>query len=199
MTSARAIVAFLSICFPVTFLLGVDETRAQTGVPPSSIPDTTKRNAQSPSGVDFRWEEGLHLGYHYKDIFNLELGGRLQVDGGYIAANHGLQIAYPTLQGWNVVLRSARVSLVGTFYQTVKAEVEVEFAQTREFKNAWVGSAKKIPVIGDVKAGNMKEPFSLETLTGSGDVTFMESSLPTVAFSPSYNLGLKFNNIALNE
>jgi len=45
--------------------------------------------------------------------------------------------------------------------------------------------------VGYITAGNMKEPFSLETLTGSADITFMERSLPTVTFSPSYNLGVR--------
>src|SRR5512139_3208158 len=145
-------------CFLLIFLslivsLSPGEVRAQSLDSPPSAPEST----QSPGGVDFSWREGVHLGYHYGDTVKLELGGRLLVDGGYIAADQALrdayQSSYPPLQGWNDVLRSARVKLVGTFYQTIEAKVEVEFAQTREFKDVWIASKKRIPVLGYVKAG----------------------------------------------
>ncbi len=197
--SPKTVVAFLAIYFMATSPLWICESKAQTEGPPSSIPDTTKRGAQSSSGVDFRWKEGLHLGYQYRDILNLELGGRLQVDGGYTEANQTLRNAYPALQGWDDVLRSADVSLIATFYQTIQTKIEVEFADVRQFQEVWVASKKRIPILGYLTAGNMKEPFSLETLTGTSDITFMARSLPTNAFSPSYNLGFKFNNTALKE
>jgi phosphate-selective porin OprO and OprP len=160
-------------------------------------------NSQPVGGFDFGWKEGLRFGYQYKDIFKLELGGQFEVDGGYIAADQALQNAYqstyPPLQGWNDALRSARAKLVGTFYETVEVKVEVEFAQTRELKDAWIASKKKIPVIGYVRTGNMKEPFSLEEMTGDPEITFMERSLPAQAFSPGRNVGFMLNNTALNE
>jgi phosphate-selective porin OprO/OprP len=168
-----------------------------------NAPNKEAANTQPVGGFDFGWKEGLRLGYQYKDIFKLELGGQLDVDGGYIAANQALKNAYqsnyPPLQGWNDALRSARAKMVGTFYETIEVKVEVEFAQTRELKDAWIASKKKIPVIGYVRAGNMKEPFSLEELTGDPEITFMERSLPTQAFSPDRNVGFMFNNTALNE
>ncbi len=199
----RSIVAFLAVLFTLIMLLHICDSHAQTGTPGSSIQGADIGDARPDAGFDFSWKEGVRLGYHYKDIVNLDLGGRFLVDGGYIGANQALrdayQSTYPPLQGWNDVLRSARVNLVGTFYQTVQVKVEVEFAQTRELKDAWIGSMKKIPVIGYVKAGNMKEPFSLEELTSFVDITFMERSLPTQAFSPNRNVGFMLNNTALNE
>ena len=155
--------------------------------------------------MDFRWKEGLYLGYRYRDIFSLELGGRLQIDGGYIGANQALRNTNPTLQGWNDVLRRARVSLVATFYKTVEAKIEYDFADQDQvniqpqFKDLWIASKKEIPFFGYITVGNMKEPFSLEELTSSATITFMERSLPTNAFSPFYNFGSKLNNTALSE
>ena len=189
------------------FPLWTGESKGQPQSPTFSSQDSTDKDAlnkeeektQPPSGVDFRWKEGVYLGYHYQDLVSLRLGGQLLIDGGYIGADQALQNAYPPLQGWNDLLRSARVILVGTFYQTVEVKVEAEFAQTREFKDAWIASKKKIPVIGYIKAGNMKEPFSLEEMTGDPETTFMERSLPTQAFSPDRNVGFAFNNTVFNE
>ena len=199
----RVIIVFLLLFPLVVISLHVSDCNAQTTIPSSLEPAVTNRDAQPDTGFDFGWKEGLHFGYHYKDILKLELGGQFKVDGGYIAANQALQSAYqsnyPPLQRWNDVLRSARAKLVGTFYQTIEVKAEVEFAQTREFKDAWVALKKKIPVIGYVKVGKMKEPFSLEEMTGDPEITFMERSLPTQAFSPDRNLGFVFNNTGFNE
>jgi phosphate-selective porin OprO/OprP len=162
-------------------------------------------NASPSSGFDFRWKDGLGLGYHYKDIFNVELGGQFLFDGGYIGANQALSVPFATLQGWNLVLRSAKVKLVGEFYQAIEAKIEYDFSSQEDvgihpkFQDVWIASVKPIPVLGYVTAGNMKEPFSLERLTGNADTTFMSRSLPATAFSPSYNLGVEFENTAVED
>src|SRR5512147_1463157 len=79
-------VTWLMPLLAMTIPLLVCDSNAQTAVPSSAILDTTDRDALPTSGVDFRWKEGIQLRYHYKDTFNLELGGRLLVDGGYIGA-----------------------------------------------------------------------------------------------------------------
>ena len=210
--SVHVIIAFLLVSSGVTVSLHLPHCNAQPSQPSSSTPDTASSDAQkggaeskSPSGVEFCWEEGLYLGYRYRDIFNLEFGGRLLVDGGYIGTNQALGNSYPTAQGWNDVLRSARVSLVATFYKTIQAKIEYDFSGEDDvnihpkFQDLWVASKRKIPFLGYITVGNMKEPFSLEELTGKDTTTFMERSLPTKAFSPAYNFGSKLNNTALDE
>ena len=97
------------------------------------------------------------------------------------------------------------MSLVATFYKTVEAKIEYDFADQDQvniqpqFKDLWIASKKEIPFFGYITVGNMKEPFSLEELTSSATITFMERSLPTNAFSPFYNFGSKLNNTALSE
>ncbi len=210
--SVRMVIVFFLLFLPgMTFSFHVSDCNAQPGLPSSPTLDTTSTDAQkerggnrSPSGVEFRWKEGLYLGYRYRDIFNLELGGRLLVDGGYIGPDQALRNGYPTLQGWNDVLRSARVSLVATFYKTIEAKIEYDFSGEDDvkiqpkFQDLWVASKRKIPFLGYITLGNMKEPFSLEELTGKDTITFMERSLPTKAFSPAYNFGSKLNNTSLD-
>ena len=107
--SFRSILTFLSILFSVTFSLPICDTHAQPGMTSSSALDTTRSDVEkeegknkSPSGVDVRWKEGLYLGYHYRDIFKLELGGLLSVDGGYIDVNQVLEMPIPRYRGGTV-------------------------------------------------------------------------------------------------
>jgi hypothetical protein len=130
MVSFRSIIAFRLIPFFVTFFLHICDTHAKSNVPSASGLDATSSEAQkeegrnkSPSGVGVRWKEGLYLGYQYRDIFSLEFGGLLSVDGGYIDANQVLQNSYPSLQGWAGVLRNVKVSLVAAWVDDGRANI----------------------------------------------------------------------------
>ncbi|MDY0039341.1 MAG: porin, partial [Desulforhabdus sp.] len=57
---------------------------------------------------------------------------------------------------------------------------------------------KDLPYLGGVKYGHMKEPFSLEELTSSNDIMFMERSLPN-ALVPGRNVGIKVQNAGFSD
>jgi phosphate-selective porin OprO/OprP len=92
-----------------------------------------------------------------------------------------------------------RVNILSTIYDVVDFKLDVDFANIREIKDNWIGLKKKIPILGYIKFGHMKEPFSLEELTSGTNITFMERSLPTLAFAPGRNIGLLFNNTIFDE
>jgi len=50
--------------------------------------------------------------------------------------------------------------------------------------------------VGNLKVGHFKEPFSLDMLTSSNDITFMERGAPTV-FKKQRNSGVQFSNSVL--
>jgi phosphate-selective porin OprO/OprP len=59
-----------------------------------------------------------------------------------------------------------------------------------EMKDLYVG-IKDIPVLGHVKMGHFKQPFSIEELTSSKYITFIERSLPvTCGFVPGREVGI---------
>jgi phosphate-selective porin OprO/OprP len=55
-----------------------------------------------------------------------------------------------------------------------------------------------LPVVGNIKIGHFKEPFSLEELTSSKYITFMERPAVT-AFNPSRNTGIMLHNHVFKE
>jgi phosphate-selective porin OprO/OprP len=122
-----------------------------------------------------------------------------------------------------VEARTLRLSFAGTLYGNTDYKVELDFAGTEKavqksvdeagdatksatsfgsstvaFKDVYLGFKDILP-IGYLKVGHFKEPFSLEELTSSRYVTFMERSLPTGAFSPSRNVGVQLSSAELGD
>ena len=90
--------------------------------------------------------------------------------------------------------RRARIYLSGTIYNNIDFKMEYDFAAggRPSFTDVFV-ELKEIPVAGNFRVGHFKEPFSLEELTSSNYITFMERSLPNV-FAPARNTGMMLHN-----
>ncbi|MBW2113231.1 MAG: hypothetical protein JRH00_17770, partial [Deltaproteobacteria bacterium] len=172
---------------------------------------------QDPQGTASLWEqweraaeEGvkdplLRWHYYYKDglridsrekSFQFRLNGRILGDG--TGADDLLDRDFTDFEGWHFNLRDLRLSMVLTLYQRVELKIASDFSHVRDIKDEWI-RLKKIPWIGTVTAGHMKEPFSLEELTSTRDLTFMERALPTEAFVPGRNFGVSQQTTLLNQ
>jgi phosphate-selective porin OprO/OprP len=143
------------------------------------------------------WEDGLHIDNPQKDLRS-KFRAFVMADGGHIGAEDELEQAFPDLEGWHIVFRQVRLALDGRIKNDLEYKLSIEFTQPREIKDNWI-EFKKIPLAGRIRAGNMKEPFSLQAVTGSGNITFMERGLPTLAFQPSRNIGIMVHNTALDS
>jgi len=147
---------------------------------------------ETPSPQIYWRQDGLHL-----DVKELELkmkfGGRIQYDVGAVDSDRAAKSAFPDLSDRSDVIRRARVYTAGTLMDCLYFKSEVEFANSGMFQpqlmDAWLG-VRDVPLLGEIQAGHMKEPFSLEELASSNDITFMERALPTDAFAPARNLGV---------
>lgn len=120
---------------------------------------------------------------------SIRVGGRLMIDG-LIANEDGSPDAR---LGDGSEIRRARIFLEGKVYNDWKYKGQFDFApgDEVEVKDAYIRYAgfDRTPIT----LGHYKEPFSLEELTSSKYITFMERSMVVEAFAPSRNLGIGVN------
>jgi phosphate-selective porin OprO/OprP len=125
--------------------------------------------------------KGGHLKFSSADgEFKFQVGGRLMVDTAVFYDD-------PELNNGTEV-RRARIFIAGQVFNDWKFKLQTDFAGNEvTLKDAWLSY---IGVdVADIKVGNFKEPFSLEEMTSSKYITFMERALPN-AFVPSRHLGV---------
>lgn len=85
-------------------------------------------------------------------------------------------------------LRKIRVGAAGGIGDDWLFEVEFDAADDDfEVKDAWI--ARRVGSLGLLRFGNFKEPFSLEELTSSRFISFLERGLPN-AFAPGRAIGV---------
>jgi len=110
--------------------------------------------------------------------------------------------------------RRLRLFVAGEGYGVYDYKLEVDFAagddyydrgtgvqffdDLAEIKDAYVG-IHEIPLLGYVRAGHMREVTSLEYQTHENFITFMERSLPVLAFHPRRQFGIAAYNYTEDE
>ena len=125
-----------------------------------------------------------------------QIGGRIMYDVFWGKEQRGVRsTAGDFVDGTE--LRRGRMYMKGTLYKHFDYKIEIDFANDNDklitlndafirFKGLF-GIDKKLV---QLTVGHFFEPFSLEQNTSSNDVTFIERSMPTEAFSPSRNAGI---------
>lgn len=113
--------------------------------------------------------DGGYLVFESQDgAFKYWLDGRIQLDAGWFGGSKN------TLANGTHV-RRARIGVKATLFTDWLAELDIDFAgDAVEMKDLWIGYSGLQNTV--IRFGNMKEPFSLETLTSSKFITFMERS-----------------------
>jgi phosphate-selective porin OprO/OprP len=134
--------------------------------------------------------------------FSAKLRGRWHWDWGWWEQDDALEAAPPAglgdLQdGTN--FRRARLGVEGKIYEVFNFVAEFDFANGTDiaFREVWMG-VNELPFVGTFKGGHFKEYVSLEQLTSSRYLTFIERSLVDV-FAPGYNPGFAIHNTYLDE
>lgn len=96
------------------------------------------------------------------------------------------------------LFRRARIYLSGTIYGNLAFKIQMDFAEgDADFKDVYMELKKVFGAFG-IRVGQFKEPFSLEELTSSNYITFMERSTHN-AFSPGRSTGLMIHGTTADE
>jgi phosphate-selective porin OprO and OprP len=107
------------------------------------------------------------------DNFRLELGGRLHAD--YAAPEDGTRTLTGSKLGSQFLVRRARLEVDGSLYRWVGFKIEADFTEGVSLKDAYL-DLRFFPELR-FRAGQFKVPFSLEELTSSRFIDFVERSL----------------------
>jgi phosphate-selective porin OprO/OprP len=168
-----------------------------------------KSSETNPKDFTVKYSNGLQINRN-DGMAKIKIGRRIQADFATIhvdsdlsnAADTSPGAAIPPSQiggdGEGVEFRRTRLYVSGDLYDRIVFNSQFEFAGGDvALKDQYLGM-KKIPVLGTVLVGHMKEPFSLEQLMSSKYLTFMERSLPSILDSER-NFGLLFKNHYLDQ
>jgi len=123
------------------------------------------------------------LHFNLADNVTMKFFGRLFVDWGWFS---GDDATYDLADATE--FRAARMGVGGTIYENIGYKAEFDFAGDKDVELKDVYMSLLDTPVGEVRAGHFKEPFSLEELTSSRFITFMERGLSN-AFSPGRNSG----------
>lgn len=155
----------------------------------SSAPKKEKPKAK-PGDIRVYWKDGLRLDSN-NGRFKLRIGGRIHSDFGFFSADKSLTDKTGDIKDGHE-LRRARLFMSGTIGR-VDYKADYDFGGgDADIKDVFIG-LNKLPVLGKLRVGHLKEPFGLEELTSSNNATFMERAV-TSPFAPSRNTGIAFQN-----
>lgn len=160
------------------------------------------------------WHNGVEIETRNKN-FRLHIGGRTQFDVVWMAASDSVQFGSTNATGPidnGIDFRRGRLRADGTMYENIEWAVEYDFFNTvntepqtaRDRPNTtfpdnqisnvpaptdlWF-TITKLPVVGNFRMGNMKEPIGFEHLVSSRFLPFLERSFNQDAFTAPFNNG----------
>ncbi len=130
------------------------------------------------------FDDGFYLRSRERDLFELRIGGLLQVDYRYFSYDSN---ADPDKNKFDI--RRARLLLTGHLYRRFFYKFQYEFqgAGSRNLLDAYVDT-RVLPFIS-FRVGQFKEPFSLEQYTADKNIPFAERAMGYY-LTPGRDVGL---------
>jgi phosphate-selective porin OprO/OprP len=147
--------------------------------------ETAQKVEEEAPDIQVKWAPGPT--FSSKDgSWSVHVRGRLFVDGGGLGDEDGF---YNNDNGTE--LRAARLGIEGSFLQGWRYRLEADFADSSvDVKDAYIQYSGEFVEPAFVRVGQHKTPNSLEELTSSRYITFMERAAITDAFALDRQIGL---------
>ena len=191
------VLALFALWQPV---LGQDFDVPLPGAEPSDSGLSTVTPASSEQFVDVGTASDILLAAEpaaVKYPTNIQLSGVFQADGVVFSQDDANRA--PLNEGGVGYLenggdfRRARLGAKATLAANMNAFMQMDFAAPGRptFTDVWV-EWTDLPVLGNVRVGQWKQPFSLEVVSSFRYTTFMERSSLFQAFTPFRHLGVGF-------
>ena len=143
------------------------------------------------------WDSGLSL-QNEDGTIRVNVGGHIHNDWAvFPTQDEEIENAVGDFED-GTEIRSARLYVAGRLYGNLDFKVQYDFASGQAAaKTVFVGLAG-IPYVGSIRAGHFQEPFSLDWITSTNSIPFMERS-HIQTFVPGWNTGLLAGNSILNR
>ncbi len=147
--------------------------------------------AQEKTTFNTYWKNGIRV-ESSDDAFKLKFGGRIQYDMASFWEDDGIKDSIGrSVNG--IEFRRVRLFSSGQIYHNIKYKLQFDFAGgVAKLNDAYI-KITKIPIIGFLQIGHLKEPMGFEQITSSKYTTFMERSL-TASDEPARNAGFMIGN-----
>jgi phosphate-selective porin OprO/OprP len=129
----------------------------------------------------------------------VKVGGAFQVDSAWFSQNAASRASVGDIQDGSS-FRRARLNASGSVSEEIDYRFEMDFAffGRPTFTDVWA-ELKEVPVLGNIRVGQWKQPFSLEVVSSYRFTTFAERSLLFPAFVPFRHIGAGFYDHSEDE
>ncbi|MBL9095164.1 MAG: hypothetical protein JNL96_28355 [Planctomycetaceae bacterium] len=121
---------------------------------------------------------------------SVRLSGFFHLDEGWFGQDAASRATLGDIQD-GVGFRRARLQALGSVAEFTNYSIEMDFATAGRpsFMDVW-GEQTHVPVLGNVRIGQYRQPYSMDALTSVRQLEFLERSLPFQAFDPFRRVGL---------
>lgn len=135
------------------------------------------------------WDYGLWFSTP-DDKFRFNVGGRLEQDWLWAEVDPELEARIGRIED-KVFMRRARMHIAGTLYRSVDYYLEIETADIEDivYQDVWV-QLRDVPLLGNIRAGHLKPPIGMESLTSAKFLIFLERDAAHDAFLQEYDPGI---------
>jgi len=171
----------------------------------AALTETVETCQASFSGSDYYYpEEKTYAGGAGDGYPTVRLTGFFQADAGWFYQNAANRDALVDgLPLGNIPdgadFRRTRLAATGDVFDNVGYMIEMDFAfpGRPSFMDVYL-DVRDLPVLGTLRIGQWRQPFSMDAMTSVRELVFLERALP-FAFVPFRQLGIGFFNMTTSE